>query len=637
MKSAIIPEQNSEEENPMEIIFWYSMNRILKDSEPVAFLNWFTAYIPKVCDYFGEMELTHDHTEQDTKAMWRGLGRMIYAQIPIPSNDYRLKKIPEPGRNDSCDCGSGSKYKHCCADANQTVLAMPMFNGLRFLLEMLKPAQLADIASTHADLLAVAETAHTWTDSGKAKHSVMLLEPYFKGETPLSSKLDLLFDELMSALYELNKPRKRENLIKQVLLRGDKALQSAALQRRATIHCDLGLYDEAWVDFKAAFERNPNDPSLSHLEVLILTSQGNLEQAKVRAQYWVKYLKALRDERHTDLIAYLEKSASNPVEAGLHAARKMYPELDELCLLLAQSPAPQSHYSGTLQTPHHERYGGQSIGTLKGTPMLNALQTRWQSTFRQVKPMSTYVQNNAEDVWKNAADWLKLLKQEPQLWNCFDVIDDLVMATECLPVHSVVELVTIPLAERAAELLQLTLEKFGKDPAQQMQLRCEWIVGENRSALRPIAHLTFLCKDLGKADRFMNLAHWFVFGLNPNDNHGFRDDLSNAFICEDRNQEVLQICDTYPEDAPNLALNGVLACYRLGQLNEAAAALKTTHDHYPKAVKMLLKASVKAVKPDGGGGILVGGNYQAWLYYEAMQAQWMNSSGSIAWAKTVLK
>jgi hypothetical protein len=26
----------------------------------------------------------------------------------------QLKKQPEPGRNDSCPCGSGNKYKKCC-------------------------------------------------------------------------------------------------------------------------------------------------------------------------------------------------------------------------------------------------------------------------------------------------------------------------------------------------------------------------------------------------------------------------------------------------------------------------------------------------------------------------------------------
>jgi hypothetical protein len=133
----------------------------------------------------------------------------------------------------------------------------------------------------------------------------------------------------------------------------------------------------------------------------------------------------------------------------------------------------------------------------------------------------------------------------------------------------------------------------------------------------------------------MNLAHWFVFGLNPNDNHGFRDDLSNALISEDRNEAVLQLCETYPEDGANLELNGVLALRCLGRKEDAAKALKLAVEHHPNTVKMLLKDKVKPVKSDAYG-IQIGGNYQAWLYYEAMREEWL-IAGAIAWAKTVLK
>ena len=43
------------------------------------------------------------------------LGRSIWNALPLPGNGFRPAPLPEPGRNSPCPCGSGRKYKQCCA------------------------------------------------------------------------------------------------------------------------------------------------------------------------------------------------------------------------------------------------------------------------------------------------------------------------------------------------------------------------------------------------------------------------------------------------------------------------------------------------------------------------------------------
>lgn len=42
------------------------------------------------------------------------LGMELWNHLPRPDNDFKPRKLREPGRNDPCICGSGLKYKQCC-------------------------------------------------------------------------------------------------------------------------------------------------------------------------------------------------------------------------------------------------------------------------------------------------------------------------------------------------------------------------------------------------------------------------------------------------------------------------------------------------------------------------------------------
>jgi uncharacterized protein YecA (UPF0149 family) len=53
--------------------------------------------------------------------------KIMHNEIPKPAQSCTIapvRKAPEPGRNSACPCGSGQKYKRCCANGAQSTLAM---------------------------------------------------------------------------------------------------------------------------------------------------------------------------------------------------------------------------------------------------------------------------------------------------------------------------------------------------------------------------------------------------------------------------------------------------------------------------------------------------------------------------------
>lgn len=567
----------------------------------------------------------------DVPKLLRSLAVQIWSQFPQPQHQWQPQPVRRPGRNEPCWCGSGQKFKHCCEPLAN--FQFPRLNMLRFVLDACPATRLAEVAQKgHAALDAVADTAHQWCEEGQSKRAVALLEPFFAAPKPLTAKMEFLFDELMSALMEEGRNKRREHWIAEVLARGDNGLKSTAWQRRATLRSDQGRAAEAWADFAQAQRINPNDPSLSMLEVTLLMAENQMKLAAERANWWAQHLGKLRDPAYADLVAHLHAFARAPTGAMFGLARDLFPGVDRLADLLRQAPPPGPmhtlHSFSDASDPDEAALG--PMAELEPRHTLQALELQWCALFEQAKPSLVSVQNGARGVWDNADAWLDLLQREPALWNSFEVLDDLVMAADALEMTAVVESLLVPLAERAAELLRLLLE------AQTTPLRVPWVMMDNRPVLRPIAHLAYVCKEAGKWDRFMELARWLVLELNPNDNHGLRWDLSYALMRHGRDQDALALGQLFPNEvSPTLDLNRALAHFRLGDLAQAQADLRQAKLDHPKALAMLHKPPPKPVKADAWG-VTVGGAFEAWLYVEPHRPLW-EQSGALAWAAQALK
>lgn len=595
----------------------------------LAFTQWFKLAMPKVVPAL-LAQIPPEPEELDR--FLRSAALSLWADLPMPGHGLQALGQSRQGRNDPCACGSGQKYKHCCG-ANAMPPLFGNMNLLRYVLDAYPKSRLGEVAASKASIDAVADTAFQWLAGGDAARASALLEPYFAGSAPLTVRVAPLFNLLMDAWLTLGRRTKRERLIDAILQRGDRPLQSDALQRRTTMLADRGDHAGAWRAFKQASELNPNDPALSFLEVTTLLSEGRVSEAQARAQWWAAFLAKQRDPQLADLVERLRDMAKDPYGGMMGVATSADADLQRLHELFLAAPPPAVRHRFDVFMEEGEHRAAHAVASeFVPDAELAKLEKRWQKVFPQAKPGLTALQNDAEEVWDNAPAWLDLLQKHPALWFSFDVLDDLVMAVDTVHWAGVEQRLLVPMAERAAEQLRLTLESRGGGPVQ-----CPWGVLSHRPSLRPIAHLAYICKEAGNWQRFMALAHWLVFELNPNDNHGFRDDLSCAYARFERWPDVLALNDRYPGDMqPALALNAVLATFSLGDATAARKMITLAKKDHPVAVKMLLEAAPKPVKPDSGYGITVGGKYEAWLYVGKMREFW-DRHKALDWAREALK
>ena len=80
--------------------------------QPAPFLDWLRA---NLCST--RRRALSSFTTRSCSARSRGRSVAHCDAMPLPRRGFLTEPIPESGRNDPCPCGSGRKFKHCCARA----------------------------------------------------------------------------------------------------------------------------------------------------------------------------------------------------------------------------------------------------------------------------------------------------------------------------------------------------------------------------------------------------------------------------------------------------------------------------------------------------------------------------------------
>ena len=290
---------------------------ILRHEDSSRFMDWARRAFP---DYLGQ-DFQLDHTNamvQDQLATV--LARMIWNSTPLPGNDFRPQPLPAPRRNDRCDCGSGKKYKQCCA-------MIPSMEALD------EEAFWHIVVDTlpHEELISALErkriprnvitfVAERFLETGQGEMAVTILESMFAGKL---NRLDpeigeYAFDLLMDAYDRCFQVVRKMSFIERILANAPRGpLRSVALQRKATILADQGYLAEAWEAFGQAMRDDPESISLCILELQLLLVESRWQQAKDRAVFWHAKITKLADkiENPQRLLDFLRAVMENPQEA----------------------------------------------------------------------------------------------------------------------------------------------------------------------------------------------------------------------------------------------------------------------------------------------------------------------------------
>ncbi len=119
-----------------------------------------------------------------------------------------------------------------------------------------------------------------------------------------------------------------------------------------------------------------------------------------------------------------------------------------------------------------------------------------------------------------------------------------------------------------------------------------------------------------------------MIALNPNDNQGMRAFLATAYLKTGKLEKLLVLSEKYPEDMVQELVTGkILALYKLGRLDEVKAAIKMHKKYNLHVFKEILK--IEHPQPELiPGRVRVGGEDEAWLYWQAQGNIWMTTPGA---------
>lgn len=586
--------------------------KFVRDLEPDAekFINLFTSLATD--DFFEFLGYLNTDNEDELRCLARLFAIQIWNATPLPSNNYRPQPLPVPKRNDPCFCGSGRKYKQCCArldDGGMPPIAPEM--ATTFLLEAITQAELKQ-AYRHFphDLLAFIAGEWTRQDQAMAERALMLLDPIFKQEdAKLTHRDELALDAMFEVCTALDKPRKKSALIKRMINHPVKSLQTAALQRQCTILGDQGRDAEAWACFQRAQRINPNDPALSHLELLLLMQQGKFKQMQQRGKYWLKRLHGMNRKGELDeLIDLIEQMLADGATAVAPLLEQLTPGTGRLIAWLQQamkSPPPLiekvKYFDDCCQIVPKERKSA-------------ALLQQWNDLI--------YLH---EDMWDEPEPWLQMLEKHPQLAGSSVVIDDLIQSAYQIDAPN-------PVVTFQPLIMLAMLQIKSLIPAQLKQPLI-WGIMDNRPALRIIGFLADSMEMLDENQTALEMREWLL-RLNPNDNQGMRSEVVNAYLKLDRNEDAVALCECYPEDFDvSISFGHALALFRLGREDAADIQLIKAIKQSPRIPNALLRKRMKQPKNLHPGYVSLGGDDEAWEYRLAARELWLATSGAMAWLK----
>lgn len=614
----------------LSLLLERAAGQLYRSSDLPDFLAWIATAGPVLAP---DMASRVDPRTGPVELFFKAMGLQIYDSTPQPAHKLAIRPAAKPERNQPCYCGSGHKYKQCCQQLGMPPLPEG-YNMLRHVLDHYPQKALADLPASQADLGAIANTGRQWHEEGKTRRAIALLEPWFADNRKLDKRHAPMFQLLMELYLHQHHPRKRKRLLEEVCSSQDPVLKSEGFQSHATIEVDNGNVDQAWHYFTRAQQLTPNNPDLALLEIILHCTQGNEVQAKARARFWLARLQ--RDPSSPqEFLDTLAQCTKDPM-GTLFDATQPPGESPVLTLLALLADAPKPRVRHRLETFSEE---DALEAALVPKPTLAKAEALWHQQVPSSKPSMTYLQAGNRELWDRAETWLSLLQAHPVLLDSFTVLDDLFLAVETILEQSP-DAVTKPLLllqqallERANTLLAVQLGQH--DSRKTLQL--PWAIWENRPALRLLAQRACMLEALDDEPYEAYRAQLEqLLALNPNDNHGFRSELSTLCIATGNPQRAIELATAYPDDmlCP-LPLNRILAMYMTGDSGKALHQLSQAADTFPVALKMLLAKSPRQ-PAFSEHGITLGGKDEAWLYRESTLHIWQQS-GALTWLQQAMK
>lgn len=574
--------------------------------------------------------------EDGARRYQRMVARTLWAALPVPFNRWRPRPLPKVERNDLCHCGSGRKFKQCCAEFAGVAPPIDPDGLYAMALAQAEPAMLTPDKVRMVPAEALGMAAMDWNDNGQPERTAAVLTPLFQERDDLDGRHELAFDALMDALQAQGQETQRRALAQRVGQGRDKALATAARCRQASMLADQGDFDAAWAMFQSAQRLSPGEAQLWHLELTLLLAQGRHDEARLRAPLLAA---KARQAGLDDLAAMLPQLAEGGFAAAyLHADAGDVDDPEDLEWIALCEEAPRDIAPEECralyrigESPNREA-GRPPLLSVKPVKALVDLQRRWSRRFPVGKPMLTQLTGDADVLLADLPAVAQFLRENPRAWLSMDVLDDLLLAAAELCDWDAPSPI-VQAAHRLARHALAVLQALAGQAADVASAELHWTDLGARPLLRVLAQAVDLARLLHDRNEEERLARWGL-ALNPNDNHGWRSLLVPLYLARGAFDEALALLERYPDDMPPAQHSRALALFALGRRDEAQAVLRRAHRDYPGMLSALWPETLDMPEDDGSPGLALGGAMAAFYYRNETRAAWV-STGALAWTKAL--
>jgi tetratricopeptide (TPR) repeat protein len=554
-------------------------------------------------------------TEHGRRAGTNAIATSIWNASPLPSNGYRPRPMPAPGRNDPCPCGSGQKFKRCCGSVSAGFPVLPEDDTWRLLVEHLTHDELERFANDPAlppgpvALLAVEMSERGLPDRARTALARRLERP---------EGLDDRYEAALDVFLDLEgENREIDDFVgwaNDLATRLPKRLQPVAYRHLVPAAVTARQLDVAHALLGRIRALTPEEPSLAPLEVITLLAAGEHARASDRARFWLSWLRRRGfSEEMPEAVELLERAARDPEQAAREFREAELPFLGELARVLARAAErPIRPYA--LKTVAGDVVFDRPP---RGVP---EAEKAWRRVWPASKPALVSLDADLPDsLIQKPERWLDVLRKRPEAFDSLDVLDDLVLlagpaADDLDPTWD--RALLGPLLDRAAATVRASLADAERG------VRLPWGFWENRTALRLLSRLGYRL-DEHCLEEDAAAVYEEVLRLNPNDNHGHRTWLVDHYLRKGQNTRALALADQYPDDAlVETCFGRGLALWRLGRRAEAERALADAATDRPLVVQALVES--QPPEPElTPGSVTVGGEDEAWLYRQEMRDTWL--------------
>ena len=650
-----------------------AVGRIVVTDNLDDFLAWFSAEVYRQC-----LLARAPMDASETKVLAAQLGRSLWGATPAPHNDFRPKPLPKPGRNAPCYCGSGVKYKRCCARFS-TLPAMGSAELWPTVLDALPHRNCRQVvASGRVPVESLIVAAEESSAQGRSPRAIGFLEPIFGDKIAGTGRR---YDHALSLLCDLYDDagwtRKKTKLLERIVTEVPRsALRSGAYQRMATIRTDRGDRAGAWDAFRRAQRDAPGEPTVGLLEVHLLLAENRPERARESARVWRRRLMKLNVEEFEGAIGFLTAVDKDPygalaetsIDATGGAGQRLLkalpgiegrplpryevvavPALDtgsdpeaEIARQLRGMGIPEKDIRAMApelleQTRNLERGDGpldealDAHFTLEAPERLRVLEADWNAIYSPGKPFSVDdVPRQTAFSWDFDAEdvWMGFLDRHSEAFDSVDVLDDLATAVELHPMGDSMgfrEAMQTPLVERGARILRQAVGEAGPPGDRRLQ----WADARNRPGLRCLARAQSLAMERGDDERARAHAE-LLLALNPGDNHGMRTSLMNIYLKTGQDEAAVALASRYEDDMfAELPYGRVLALVRMGRRDAASEAARHAVNALPEVRRYLMRERARQPRIDPYG-VALGSKEQAWIYRDEMREVWVGEPEAMA-------